>query len=81
MGSSILEARIRIHLRRPWCPWICWRFESSSSHSTAMLIGEAAAAAEAAADKIRAVLAGNMATRMPPAEIEKLQTRLAGLEA
>ena len=33
------------------------------------------------ADKIRAVLAGNMATRMPAPTINKLQARLAGLEA
>ena len=45
------------------------------------VIGEAAAAAEAEADKIRAVLAGDMAKRMPPPQIEKLQTRLAGLQA
>ena len=45
------------------------------------VIGEAASAAEAEADKIRDVLAGEMATRMPDATVQKLQARLAGLEA
>ena len=45
------------------------------------VIGEAAAAAKAQADTIREVLTGSMAARMTAAAVQKLQARLAGLEA